>query len=408
MDDRPNPLEERPFVDELPAALAAAVGQVRAEEAPAASLRRSLERARRLGPGKVNPWLRYHRVATAAAAAAVLLLTFGLLLLCVHFEPAGNPQAASGGDHRAASGDGPGERDVSVGVDHDPAPIRADDPPRPGRSGLAENAFVEAERDPVSTFPLAEDPTAYGEVRRALLEQKRLPAPEEVRVAGVVNAFAYSYPQPTENDPVSLTLDLATCPWNGTHHLARVGLRGRPTAAPGTAVQVTFNARRVAAYRLIGYEGRGTGKAGAGGETFGAGRTVTALYEVVPAGGANDGEWLRAAVRGRDSSGQAWAVDQHLRGPAAAFAEASADFRFAAAAAEFGLLLRRSAYRGRATFAAVRAAVQGSLGDDPDGRRAEFLALVDAADRLSAGREALTQRRAGGVSPLILDTFAHR
>jgi Ca-activated chloride channel family protein len=53
------------------------------------------------------------------------------------------------------------------------------------------------------------------------------------------------------------------------------------------------------------------------------------------------------------------------------------------------LLLRESEYRGDATYDAVRIAAREALGTDPDGRRAEFLALVDAADQLSAARKLL-------------------
>ena len=84
-----------------------------------------------------------------------------------------------------------------------------------------------------------------------------------------------------------------------------------------------------------------------------------------------------------------------LSGPAVKLAEASADFRFAAAAAEFGLLLRDSEYKGRAAYADLRAAARHALAFDPDGRRAEFLALVDAADRLTAERK-LTRSDAEG------------
>ena len=44
-----------------------------------------------------------------------------------------------------------------------------------------------------------------------------------VRVADLVNSFAYSYPEPSGDDPVSLTLDLSECPWNPAHHSRRVG-----------------------------------------------------------------------------------------------------------------------------------------------------------------------------------------
>ena len=85
-------------------------------------------------------------------------------------------------------------------------------------------------------------------------------------------------------------------------------------------------------------------------------------------------------------------VDDRFAGPRPRrFTEAPEDFRFAAAAAEFGLLLRGSSPRGDAGYAAVRATARAALGVDADGRRTEFLALVDAADRLTADRK-LTHR----------------
>ena len=123
---------------------------------------RALERARRLGPGKVNPWVRYHRIATAAAVAAVLLLTFGLLLVCWRFDPNGRPTAAAPGADAtgpAGNGDEGGNNDVVVGVDHGAG--------RPGPGGPIEGSFIAAERAPVSTFPLTVDATVYRDLRRA-------------------------------------------------------------------------------------------------------------------------------------------------------------------------------------------------------------------------------------------------
>src|SRR5262249_2711870 len=143
-----------------------------------------------------------------------------------------------------------GDGDVPVGVDHGPRRIGA------GGARLAENPFVETEQAPVSTFPLSSDPAVYRGVRRAPPEGDRVPPPAAVRVADLVNAFSYSYPEPEDGRAVSLTVDLAECPWHAGHQLARVGVRGRADAAvPGAAVEVRFNPRRVTAYRLIGYEG---------------------------------------------------------------------------------------------------------------------------------------------------------
>ena len=63
----------------------------------------------------------------------------------------------------------------------------------------------------------------------------------------------------------------------------------------------------------------------------------------------------------------------------ASYGAASSDFRFAAAVASFGLLLRDSEFKGEATFALVGRLVHGALGEDPRGLRQAFLELVGLA-----------------------------
>ncbi len=377
MDETTNPLNERPFADELGDVLRSAVEQTRAEPPPAHSLARSLERARRLGPGRTNPWLRYHRAATAAAVAAVLFMAFGLLLICWHYEPeSGAQNARHGANHPSPSQDDVGDG-VPVLVDNG---LERAHPDGLGGPARREQPFLDAARNPTSTFPLSADATAYQDIRRALLDEHRFPAAGAVRVAGLVNAFTYSYPEPPAGEAASLTLDLAQCPWNATHHLARIGLRARSNAAvPDAEVLVTFNGRRVSAYRLIGYEGRRDRESDAFGDALNAGQIVTALYEIVPTIDTDKGDWLTVKMR---YQGRSDLLSRSLVGEAKKPTEASVDFRFAAAAAEFGLLLRESEYRGDATYNAVRIAARDSLGTDRDGRRAEFLALVDAAEQL--------------------------
>jgi Ca-activated chloride channel family protein len=461
---------------------------------------------------------------------------------------------------------------------------------------IIDNPFLSAERNPLSTFAADVSTASYSNVRRFLFDEHRLPPPDAVRVAELVNYFPYRYPEPDDGAPVRFTVDLAECPWNAKHHLVRVGMQARridPTQMPprnfvflidtsgsmnasnrlpllvdslnllvdqltakdrvaivtyaGSAglelpstpgdqkatiraalrrlhasgstnggegivlayrlaeenfirgglnrvilgtdgdfnvgvtspgdltrlidekrqsgvfltilgfgmgnlkdatmeqlayhgnghyayidtidearkvfieqgaalvtvakdvkLQVEFNPRRVGAYRLIGYENRllrnedfndDSKNAGA----MGAGHTVTALYEIVPAGqpinlpnvdplryqsatkpDASDKEWLFVKMRYKDPESEKSELIQYaLRDGVRKMSETSEDFRFTAAVAEFGLLLRDSEYKADANYARVRETARAARGVDAHGRRAEFLQLVDTAAQLA-------------------------
>jgi Ca-activated chloride channel family protein len=183
------------------------------------------------------------------------------------------------------------------------------------------------------------------------------------------------------------------------------------TIAKDVKLQLEFNPAQVAAWRLIGYEDRVLAaedfrddRKDAG--EIGAGHTVTALYEVVPTGqpaeagqidplkyqqmnaltdAAATGELLTLKVRYKQPDGQV--STQPLVFPVkdsgAAFGQASGDFKFAAAVAACGMLLRGSAYKGDFTYDAVLEIAQEGAGHDPHGYRAEFLELVRRAKALS-------------------------
>ncbi|MGA3006493.1 MAG: von Willebrand factor type A domain-containing protein [Opitutaceae bacterium] len=186
------------------------------------------------------------------------------------------------------------------------------------------------------------------------------------------------------------------------------------TVARDVKAQVEFNPAKVVAYRLIGYDDRVLKKedfnhdAITAGEV-GAGRTVTALYEIVPAGAEppatpgvdalkygkaerreprverpESAELLTVKVRYTPPEGGASRrLEFPLTDRGAAFAEASADFKFAAAVAGFGMILRDSPYKGSATWAAVEQWAGQGLGTDAGGWRAEFVGLVRQAGKLS-------------------------
>jgi Ca-activated chloride channel family protein len=180
-------------------------------------------------------------------------------------------------------------------------------------------------------------------------------------------------------------------------------------------VQVEFNPARVAAYRLVGYENRlmkdrdfndDTKDAG----DMGSGHTVTALYEIVPTGknvegvdplryqtpapkvdppkealpdAAKSSELMMVKVRYKDPGAE---VSKLLMKPVEdihrPLAETSVDFRFAAAVAEFALILRDSPYKGTANFNNVIEQSRGSIGPDFHGHRAAFVSMVQAAQQL--------------------------
>lgn len=186
------------------------------------------------------------------------------------------------------------------------------------------------------------------------------------------------------------------------------------TIAKDVKIKIEFNPAEVQAYRLIGYENRlltaaefDDDKKDAG--EIGAGHCVTALYEIVPAASpqlalaslkyqqpagpvvpqeqlsdaAKTGELLTLSLRYQlPAANESTLVEVPLLNSRKRFSEASVDFRFAAAVASFGMLLRDSVHRGDTSFAAVEEIAAAALGDDENGRRIEFLDLVRRAATL--------------------------
>ncbi|HEY0427655.1 MAG TPA: VWA domain-containing protein [Pyrinomonadaceae bacterium] len=177
--------------------------------------------------------------------------------------------------------------------------------------------------------------------------------------------------------------------------------------AKDVKIQVEFNPAKVAGYRLIGYENRlladrdfKDDRKDAG--EIGAGHSVTALYEVVPAGEKidNDGidlkyskfepgdakfndELMTVKLRYKEPNENesklltVGALDRNN-----AIENASENLRFASAVAQFGLVLRNSRFKGNASFAAARSLANSSLGSDLKNYRNDFLNLITKASAL--------------------------
>src|SRR5262245_2603237 len=298
------------------------------------------------------------------------------------------------------------------------APVEAEDATRPSQNEkfeanagpyafTGERPFVSVMSRPRSSVPLVVNSASYLDVRRSI-NAGLLPPRESVRIEGMINHFSYEYPQPTAGQPFSLNLDVVICPWEPTHRLVRIGLKGNQDVAfrADSRIEVEFNPRQVASYRLIGYDRQETEiqnsqRENAGSHSMAAGYTLTALYEVVrlkrgrtaldmqmPSAAGEASEPLLTArlqlnTRGNDAAGKP--IHRGVGDTGFDFAAAPGDLKFAAAVAEFGMILRDSEYKGNGSLQQVLEWAQQGKGPDVNGYRADFIELVRRVQTLKSG-----------------------
>lgn len=183
------------------------------------------------------------------------------------------------------------------------------------------------------------------------------------------------------------------------------------TIAKDVKIQIEFNPTQVKAYRLIGYENRmlkkedfNDDKKDAG--ELGAGHTVTALYEIIPASSNEkiEGKTDKLKYQNTEIKDYAGSTDEILtlkfrykpihsdksiliqetvKYDNRKIRNTSDNFRFSAAVAEFGMLLRDSKFKGNADYNLSYNLARESSGKDTNGYRKEFMNLIKTAERLS-------------------------
>lgn len=185
------------------------------------------------------------------------------------------------------------------------------------------------------------------------------------------------------------------------------------TIAKDVKIQMEFNPAHVGSYRLIGYENRllqnqdFANDAIDAGE-LGAGHTVTAMYEIIPAGATNDdasnekglkyskvtheSNWAFAdematmKFRYKQPDGDKSILIERPIFSADAKKKASQDFEFIQSVVEFGLILRESKHQGTTDFDRIIETARKTKGDDPYGYRSEFIRLVEKTKILWDGK----------------------
>lgn len=186
------------------------------------------------------------------------------------------------------------------------------------------------------------------------------------------------------------------------------------TIAKDVKLQVEFNPAKVQAYRLLGYENRALNKEDFNNDKkdagdMGSGHTVTAFYEIVPAGIKDDysgsvdplkyqkpkpvtyvtttDEMLTIKFRYKQPTSSVSKVSQVIvKDTPIALKATSIDFRFAAAVAEFGMVLRDSQFKQHSSYDQAIQMARAAKGEDTEGYRAEFIKLAESAKLLSPGK----------------------
>jgi Mg-chelatase subunit ChlD len=187
------------------------------------------------------------------------------------------------------------------------------------------------------------------------------------------------------------------------------------TIAKDVKIQVEFNPALVRSYRLIGYENRLLAKEDFNDDTkdageIGAGHSVVALYEIVPASlpageearpvvdslkyqtavmpmpaaqlaeAAKSGEVMTVKLRYKEpESSLSKLIEVPVKDAGKTLTASSDEYKFSAAVAGFGLLLRDSGYKGNLSWETVRRLAIDGKGADKLGYRGEFLQLIDKA-----------------------------
>lgn len=186
------------------------------------------------------------------------------------------------------------------------------------------------------------------------------------------------------------------------------------TIAKDVKIQVEFNPAKIKAYRLVGYENRLLDKEDFADDTkdageLGAGHSVTALYEVIPYGSEEkipavdelkyqetkispkafkSPEAMTVRLRYKKPDGRkSLLIESALTNKVIPASKTSGMFKFAAAAAEFAMLLRNSEHKGDADFSSIMDLAKSGKGADPHGYRAEFINLVELAELLQKTKQ---------------------
>ena len=106
---------------------------------------------------------------------------------------------------------------------------------------ILENELKDVRAEPLSTFSIDVDTASYANVRR-FLNQNMLPPADAVRLEELINYFPGDDEGPAADakEPFAARVELAACPWQPHHRLARIAIQGKQVQKGSKASNLVF------------------------------------------------------------------------------------------------------------------------------------------------------------------------
>lgn len=269
----------------------------------------------------------------------------------------------------------------------------------------------------LQSLPLNINTTGYDTVRE-FLNNNHMPPKESVKSEEMINYFDYNYASQGGDIPFTVITEISEAPWNNKHKLMHIGVKGKkaqlqnstdsnlyngqPIIANDIKIRLEFDPQQIKAYRLVGYENGNRNRNGVHHDSeifikeLLSGHIATVLYELMPANlvetgkTANDTQYhnetkrlmtLKLGYKLPDKD--RWHVVMYPVAERYIPIDQSSDsFRFSAAVAGFGMLLKDSKHNKDLTYNDVIEIANSSIGKDTNGLRSEFIKLVKTASDL--------------------------
>ncbi len=112
--------------------------------------------------------------------------------------------------------------DKNSSITYSPTAIQKSNP----ESFDGENPFIYTSNDSLSIFSIDVDNASYNSIVN-YVRQNILPPPNSIRIEEMINNFTYDYPIPSGAHPLSVVTEVSGCPWDVSHRILRIGIRGR-------------------------------------------------------------------------------------------------------------------------------------------------------------------------------------